>query len=209
VRQTTKKANRVVIATANAGKASEITGMLKGLDAEFLTLKDFPSIRLPEETGRSFRENALIKARHVARDTGLFALADDSGLQVKSLSGAPGVYSARYAGKGATDEENYQKLLKVLEGAPEAKREARFVCVIAFSSPDGRDATFEGELRGVITHAPRGAGGFGYDPVFYVPELKKTLAELTAEGKNKVSHRAKALKAFVEWFRENVMQSLK
>ncbi len=188
---------KVVIATRNRGKISEIKTILKDLSLELLSLDDFPQIKLPPEEGKTFEENALAKAGYVASITGLPALADDSGLEVDALNGRPGVYSARYAGEGATDRENYLKLLSELKGIED--RSARFRCVIAFVDLRKGDRTFEGVFEGVISEAPRGDRGFGYDPVFFVPRENRTVAELTDEEKNSVSHRARALKRFREW----------
>ncbi len=187
---------KLVIATRNTGKAGEMAALLEGTGTEAITLNDYPSLVLPPETGASFRDNALIKARFVAEATGLPALADDSGLEVDALSGAPGVLSARYAGVNATDKENYRKLLCALEGVPEGKRTARFRCALAFVAPGKVEEIFEGEFEGDISTEPRGSGGFGYDPVFIVPGRGLTVAELPPGEKGKISHRAKALMAF-------------
>lgn len=187
---------RILLATANKGKIAEIKHILEGLGLEILTLDDYPELELPPEEGSTFSENALVKARYAAAKTGVTALADDSGLEVDFLGGGPGVYSARYAFDGAGDTENYRKLLAELEGVEEEKRSARFRCAVALVTRDGEAEVFEGSLEGVITDAPRGSGGFGYDPVFFVPEMKKTAAELTPDEKNRVSHRAKALEKF-------------
>lgn len=148
---------------------------------------------MPEETGVTFRENALLKARSVCLQTGLAALADDSGLEVQALHGAPGVYSARYAGVGATDEENCSKLLRALSGTPSSKRRARFVCALALYMPDGTCVEAQGTCSGEIGQTPIGTGGFGYDPLFYYEPLQATFAELSLEQKNAVSHRARAI----------------
>lgn len=191
---------KVVLATKNRGKAVEIARILEGAGLSIISLAEFPEAVLPPETGATMKENALLKARAVAKATGLPALADDSGLEVDALGGAPGVYSARYSGENATDEENYGKLLKELEGVPQEKRTARFRCVIALVGYDSEERLFEGVFEGSITDAPRGVHGFGYDPVFLVPVTGKTSAELLPEKKNRISHRAKALdelKAFL------------
>lgn len=186
---------KVVLATKNRGKAVEIGRILQGTGLEIISLDDFPEVALPPETGATMQENALIKARAAAKATGLPALADDSGLEVDFLGGAPGVYSARYSGEKATDEENYRKLLAELKGVPEEKRTARFRCVIALVGFDEEERLFEGVFEGVITMEPRGENGFGYDPVFLVPGLGRTSAELSPGEKNRISHRAKALAA--------------
>lgn len=192
---------KLVIATKNRGKARELGEMLKGLEVEVLSLADFPSVALPPEDGDTFTENALIKARAVFEATGLPSLADDSGLVVDALDGRPGIYSARYAGRNATDEENYRKLLVELEGVPLGKRAARFVCALAYKDKV-REEVFEGELCGRIAARPRGENGFGYDPVFEVERLDRTAAELSPSEKNAISHRAEALKRFKTWLAE-------
>ncbi len=184
---------KILLATANRGKIKEIKEILEGLDLDIVTLDDYPGLSLPPEDGSTFRENALIKARGAASKTGVAVLADDSGLEVDFLGGLPGIRSARYAGTGAQDKENWLKLLKELEGVPEEKRRARFRCALALVWPDGEEEVFEGSLDGVILGEPRGGHGFGYDPVFFIPEMGKTAAELTPNEKNSVSHRAKAL----------------
>jgi len=184
---------KVVLATSNRSKAAEIGRMLEGTGVEILSLASFPGVNLPPETGATMKENALIKARAASRATGLPALADDSGLEVDFLDGAPGVFSARYAGEGATDEDNWRKLLSELEGVPVEKRTARFRCALALVGLDAKELVFEGVLEGVITDGPRGENGFGYDPVFFIPEEGRTSAELSPDEKNRVSHRARAL----------------
>lgn len=194
---------KLVIATKNRGKARELGEMLKGLEVEVLSLADFPSVALPPEDGDTFTENALIKARAVFEATGLPSLADDSGLVVDALDGRPGIYSARYAGRNATDEDNYRKLLGELEGVPFDKRAARFVCALAYKDKV-REEVFEGELCGRIAASPRGENGFGYDPVFEIERLKRTVAELAPSEKNAISHRAEALKGFKTWLAEGL-----
>lgn len=156
-------------------------------------MEEFPGLPEVEEDGATFEQNAVKKARFAAAATCLWALADDSGLEVDYLGGAPGVFSARFAGRGGDDRANNEKLLRLLEGVPLERRTARFRCVVAVASPGGEVYTAEGTCAGVIAFAPRGSGGFGYDPLFYVPHLGKTFAELEPEVKNAVSHRAKAL----------------
>lgn len=190
---------KIVLATANKGKIKELKDLLAPMEVEVLSISDFPGLALPPEAGSTFEENALEKARFVARFTRLPALADDSGLVVDALGGRPGVYSARYAGEAATDEDNYMELLRELDGVSAEKRTARFVCVAAFVEPGGEEATFEGDFEGVISQAPSGEGGFGYDPVFFVPERGKTAAQMTMEEKNSMSHRAKALGKFKKY----------
>ncbi|MBI5971363.1 MAG: XTP/dITP diphosphatase [Deltaproteobacteria bacterium] len=195
---------KIVIATKNNGKLSEIEKILGSAGAELLTLNEFPDINLPEETGQTFLENAVAKAVYAARKTGMSALADDSGLEVEYLRGRPGVRSARYAGVGATDEENYRKLLKEMAGAPHDQRRGRFVCVIALAEPTGEVHAFEGSLEGFITEAPRGADGFGYDPVFFIPEKNRTCAEINPDEKNSISHRGRALRKLKTWMEERL-----
>ena len=154
-----------------------------------------------EETGRTFHENAVIKAKEYARLSGLITLADDSGLEVDALGGEPGVLSARYTGPNASDEERNAYLLKKLEGVPTDKRTARFRCVIAIAFPDGKVEVVEGRREGVVQYAPRGNNGFGYDPIFLLPELGLTMAELPPEQKNTLSHRAEAARKAAVYLR--------
>jgi len=190
---------RLVVATSNPGKVRELKELLAGARVEVLTLSDVEPVKMPPETGATFRENAEAKARFVAGQTHLAALADDSGLEVDFLGGAPGVYSARYAGEGATDEENYKKLLAGMKDAPAGSRVARFRCVVALALPDGRVFDFDGVFEGEIAMEPSGQGGFGYDPVFFIPSAGRTAAELTAKEKNSMSHRGRALEKFKRW----------
>ncbi len=183
----------VVIATRNPGKLREIEAILSPLHLNLLSLRDFPDLPEVEEDGATFAENAGKKARAIARLTGRPSIADDSGLAVDALGGQPGVLSARYAGGNATDRERYQKLLDEMTEIPEGKRQATFVCTLAVAFPKGKMQIVEGECRGWITLAPRGKHGFGYDPIFFVPEFGKTMAELEPEVKNRISHRARAL----------------
>ena len=194
--------DKLVIATTNPGKVREIRRLLAGTGIEVLTLDDIEPLRLPPEDKATFRENAEAKARFVAVRSGLAALADDSGLEVDFLGGAPGVYSARYAGEGATDKENYLKLLAEMKGVEPASRGARFRCVVALALPDGTAVDFDGSFEGVIAGEPAGEGGFGYDPVFFIPAEGKTAAELTAEVKNSMSHRGRALEKLKSWLSE-------
>ncbi|MGI5918445.1 MAG: XTP/dITP diphosphatase [Christensenellales bacterium] len=183
---------RLLIATNNAGKVREIKAILGEFYDELVSLKDIGLELNVVEDGDTFEENAVKKAREAARTAGCDALADDSGLCVAALDGAPGVYSARYAGEHATDEENNAKLLAALKGVE--NRHAKFVSVVALASGD-TVTTVRGEVEGVIAHAPSGSGGFGYDPLFFVPELGQTFAEIPADLKNTLSHRARALAA--------------
>ena len=184
---------RLVVATRNHGKLAEIRELLSRLDVTVKALGDYPSAPEPRETGATFRENAVIKAVAAASFTGEVAVADDSGLVVDALGGAPGVMSARYGGNGASDQEKYEKLLAQMAGVPDAERTARFVCVVAVASPDGSISSADGVVEGTIACAPRGTGGFGYDPVFLIPELGMTFGELPPATKNAMSHRARAL----------------
>lgn len=190
----------LVLATRNSGKIKELEALLSGLGFAVLGLGAFPDIGEIEEIGTTFAENALLKARAVAQATGLVALADDSGLQVDALSGAPGVYSARYSGEGATDEKNNLKLLDALKDVPEDRRGCRFVSVVAACAPNGPELLAEGRWEGRVLAAQRGAGGFGYDPLFLDLELGKSAAELAPAEKNARSHRGRALRALLtDW----------
>ena len=183
---------KLLIATGNEGKIREYQHLLRGLSCELVTLTEVGIDTMVEEEGMSLEENARMKAATYAALSNLITLADDSGLEVDALGGEPGVRSARYAGNGVSDGERINYLLAKLVDVPEAKRQARFRCVIAVAIPEGEVEFSEGECRGVITFAPRGEEGFGYDPVFYLPEWDKTVAELTPEEKNRISHRSQA-----------------
>ncbi len=193
----------LVMATRNPGKVRELQALLEDTGVELLSLTDFPHLPEIPETGATFGENAAAKAEAVARLTGQAALADDSGLVVDALGGAPGVFSARYAqdrtGPGPpTDADNWGKLLEEMQGVPWEQRGARFVCEIALALPDGRLLRARGECPGRIALKPRGEQGFGYDPVFWVPAYQATMAQLGPEVKNRISHRARALAAIKE-----------
>lgn len=181
----------LVLATRNRGKVEEIKGLLSGFDIVIRGLEEFGTIPPIEEDGETFEENAYRKAHLTAKVLGLPALADDSGLVVEALNGMPGVHSARYAGPGATDRDRNLKLLKAMEGI--RNRKALFECVIAIAVPKGPALIFDGVCEGEIALEMRGENGFGYDPLFYYPPLKKTFAEMTPEEKNRVSHRGKAM----------------
>ena len=187
---------RVVLASANRGKIRELEALLAPLGMDVVPQSDF-DIPGVAETGESFVENAIIKARHAARLSGLPAIADDSGLMVDALGGAPGIYSARYAGEGASDDDNLQLLLDNMRDVPESRRGARFVCLVVFmrDAGDACPLVCEGIWRGRITLAPAGEGGFGYDPVFYVEDCGCTSAELESAHKNGISHRGRAMHA--------------
>jgi XTP/dITP diphosphohydrolase len=186
---------KLLIATHSQGKKREYAGLLDGLGLDLLTLTDLGIVEVVEESGTTYEENALLKGRAYAASTGLLTLADDSGLEVDALGGAPGVRSARYAGEQASDADRYQRLLANLGDVPDEQRTARFRCVIALVWPDGQERIVEGVCEGRITREPRGEHGFGYDPIFYLPELGRTMAELPAQVKNRVSHRARAAAA--------------
>lgn len=192
----------MVIATRNNGKTSEIRTLLEGFPIEIKNLDDFGPIPPVVEDGTTFEENAYKKASFTARILGIPALADDSGLSVKALDGAPGVWSARYAGEDATDRQRYEMLLREMDG--KENREAAFECVISIAVPTGPALTYEACCEGLITRQPKGNNGFGYDPVFYYPPLDKTFAELAPDEKNEVSHRGKALMEVGEEF-EKIM----
>jgi XTP/dITP diphosphohydrolase len=185
---------RLVLATNNPHKVREIKALLSDLEVEILTPGDFPNLPQLKEEGSTLRDNAISKAKTTCEFTGLPSLADDTGLEVEALDGAPGVRSARFAGDNVDYDANNRKLLWLLKGLPEEKRGAAFRCVVAIASPAGDVTTVEGRAEGFITEAPRGKGGFGYDPVFYFPPLEKTFAELSPAEKNRVSHRAEALR---------------
>jgi len=180
---------RVFLASHNVGKARQLEALLEGA-LEVMTLG--PGIALPAETGTTYRENALLKAEAIVRATGLAALSDDSGLEVQVLDGRPGIHSARFAGDDASDRENNDKLLKLMEHVPDEGREAEFVSVLCLLAPGAGPLFAEGRVRGRILREPRGSGGFGYDPLFYHPETGRTFAELTPEEKNRHSHRGRA-----------------
>ena len=190
---------RIVLASNNAGKVREFNQLLADSDIEVIPQSEF-SVAEIEETGLTFVENALLKARNAAAHTGLPAVADDSGLEVDALQGAPGIYSARYAGAGASDQDNVQKLLDALKNVPEKKRSARFQCLMVYMrhAGDPTPRIFQGSWEGQILYETRGDNGFGYDPVFYVPGQRCSSAQLSPEVKNSLSHRGQALKQLVQ-----------
>jgi len=188
--------NIIVLATNNANKVKEFKELLKDTPVEIKYLKDYGPLPEAVEDGETFDDNAYKKAFHYARVLGLPCLADDSGLAVDALDGRPGVYSARYAGENATDQENCDKLLAEMEGKKD--RKAHFVCVLSLATPGGPALTWEGRCDGEITTERKGESGFGYDPVFFSPELGKTFAEVSMEEKSKVSHRGRALAEFAD-----------
>jgi len=188
-------ATTILIATKNRGKLREVRNILAGLPVAFATLDQFPDLPEPAEDADTFEGNAERKGLHYARLTGLWTLADDSGLEVDALGGAPGVYSARYAGRQGDDAANNARLIRELSKVPDEKRRARFRCAVVLASPEGVLATGCGTFEGVVVDDARGSNGFGYDPHFFVPELGMTAAELRPEQKNHISHRAGALTA--------------
>ncbi|KEQ18320.1 XTP/dITP diphosphatase [Endozoicomonas numazuensis] len=194
---------KVVLASGNKGKLRELQQMLSGLDFEVLPQSEF-NVDSVEETGLTFVENALIKARNAAEISGLAAIADDSGIEVDALNGQPGIYSARFAGEEATDQENNQKLLQRLEGLPREQRTARFHSVLVFMrhAKDPTPLICHGSWEGYILDKPSGDQGFGYDPLFYVPDQNCAAAELSREQKNSVSHRAKAMALLLEQLKQ-------
>jgi len=196
--------DKIVLASSNAGKLREINKLFAGCGVEIVPQSDFD---VPEvaETGTTFVENAIIKARHAAEHTGLPAIADDSGIEVDALHARPGVWSARYAGDKASDEDNNNKMLEELEGVTETERSARYQCLIVFmrDHTDPVPIITQGSWEGRILEAPRGDGGFGYDPIFYVPTHECSGGELQLEVKNTISHRAIALNAMLEEFRKH------
>ncbi len=199
----------LLIATTNQNKLREYDAIFAGLPLELRTLRDLGITDDVEETGATFAENARLKAEYYAQRSGLPALADDSGLEVHALGGEPGIYSARYAGPGASDADRIALVLKKLDGVPFHARLARFVCSIAIAAPGGPTEDVLGTLPGVIETAPRGEFGFGYDPIFYMLDENATLAELPPERKNQISHRANAARAAREvlerWVAEGIL----
>jgi XTP/dITP diphosphohydrolase len=185
----------LVLATLNAAKGRELVELLGAVPFEIRLLADVPGARLPEETGATYAENALVKARTAAALTGQLALGDDSGIEVDALGGAPGLYAARFGGPGLDDRGRLELLLEKLRGVAPARRTARFRCVIAIAGPSRAEKVVEGVAEGLIAEAPRGSGGFGYDPVFFYPPLGRTFAELSDQEKASVSHRGLALEA--------------
>lgn len=189
---------RIVIATGNKDKVREINEILKGTDFEAISMKE-AGVKLDiVEDGTTFEENAMIKAQSVFDVLGGYVIADDSGICIDALDGRPGIYSARFCGENSTYEEKFARIFEMLKDVPEDKRTAQFVCAIAVIRPDGSKFTVRGEVRGVLVEEPRGDNGFGYDPIFYVPEYNMTTAQMDPELKNSISHRGKALRAMVE-----------
>ncbi|WP_420643657.1 RdgB/HAM1 family non-canonical purine NTP pyrophosphatase [Candidatus Leptofilum sp.] len=189
---------KLLVATHNKGKLQNFADMLTDLEIEWLSLDDVGVTQDVEETGSTFRENGVLKAKAYAAETGLLTLADDSGLEVDALDGAPGVHTARYGGAGLTAVQRYQKLLEAIQHVPDPARTARFRCVIVLAAPDGTIlGESEGVCEGTIALAPVGNGGFGYDPIFYLPTHQQTMAQLSPAEKHKISHRGRAVQAIV------------
>ncbi|MGE5614620.1 MAG: XTP/dITP diphosphatase [Bacillota bacterium] len=193
---------RIIVATRNKGKLKEMKQLLARFPCDVISMADAGVTGDIEESGSTFEENAMIKARSVWEATGETVLADDSGLEVDFLDGAPGVYSARFAGDGATDEENNKKLLDALAGVPEGKRTARYVCVITVVFPSGRSITAKGVCEGYIAIKPEGSNGFGYDPLFYFPGYGMTMAQMDPQLKNSISHRGVAMRKLLEMLKQ-------
>ena len=199
-----QKMKKFVVATKNKGKLKEIAEILDGLNLEVVSMEQVGVDEDIEEYGSTFEENALIKAKEVYKRTGELVMADDSGLEVDFLNGAPGIYSSRFAGEGASDEDRNNKLLAMLKDVPFENRKARFVCAIAVVLPDGSHFTVRGTCEGYIAFEPIGTNGFGYDPLFFLPEYDKTAAQLEASKKHEISHRGKALKLMLEQLKERL-----
>ena len=193
---------KLIFATGNMDKLREIKEILAGLDVEILSMKEAGIDIDIVEDGKTFEENALIKARAVSKASGELALADDSGLVVDALGGEPGIYSARYMGEDTSYDIKNMNIIERLDGVPDEKRTARFVCAMAAVFPDGTEKTFVKAMEGRIGYKIAGENGFGYDPIFYLPEYGKTSAEITAEEKNAISHRGQALRALAEYLSE-------
>jgi XTP/dITP diphosphohydrolase len=186
--------NEVIIATKNQGKVKEFESLFSPKGVAVKSLLDFPEAIDVEETGITFQENAILKAEAIAKQFDKMVIADDSGLCIDALNGEPGVYSARYAGNEKNDEANIKKVLEKMQGIPLPERTAHFHCALAIAVPGHETMVVEGTCEGLITEEKQGTHGFGYDPIFYVPSLKKTMAQMEKEEKNKISHRANALK---------------
>lgn len=192
----------LLLATHNTGKKVELADLLGDLGVDLKTPADLDLDMVVAEVGRTFEENAVLKATEYARATGYLTLADDSGLEVDALNGQPGVHTARYGGEGLTPRQRYERLLQVLADVPWDKRTARFRCVVALADADGLLGTASGKCEGLISYAPAGEQGFGYDPVFFLPERGLTMAQLTAEEKQQISHRGRAIMAIKPLLRE-------
>ena len=189
----------ILLATNNFGKVKEIKDILNSTDVKILTMKDFPNLPKVEEDGKNYQENAFKKASKISKYTGKICLADDSGLEIDYLKGEPGIYSSRW---GTNDEERIKKVLKLLENVPKNKRKAKFVCAAVLIFPNGKIYNVKEECKGSIIFNPKGEYGFGYDPIFLIPEYNKTFAELGDKVKNRISHRGKAMRRMVEIINE-------
>jgi len=189
----------ILIATKNSGKVNEIKNVLRDLNIKILSLNDFPDIPQIEENGKTYQENALKKATEVSKYSGKICLADDSGLEIEYLKGKPGIYTARW---GNTDEERINKVLNLLNNIPEYKRDAKFVCALVLVFPGGKVYSVKGECKGRISLFPKGEHGFGYDPIFLIPQYNKTFAELGDKIKNNISHRGKAMRKMAKIIKE-------
>lgn len=196
---------RIIFATGNEGKMKEVRMILRDLEVPVVSMKEAGVSAEIDENGKSFEENAVIKARAIMEQTGETVLADDSGLEIDYLDGAPGIYSARYMGEDTSYDIKNNAILEQLANVPDEKRTARFVCVIACAMPDGTILTSRGTMEGIIAHEIRGENGFGYDPVFYLPDCCCTSAELSPDQKNDLSHRGKALRVMRELLRDRQM----
>ena len=193
----------ILIATNNLGKVKEIKDILDSRQIKILTVKDFPNLPKIEEDGKTYQENAFKKAKNISEYTGKICLADDSGLEIEYLKGKPGIYSSRW---GNSDEERINKVLKLLENVSINKRNAKFVCVAVLVFPDGKTYMVKEECKGVIGFQPKGEHGFGYDPIFLVPEYEKTFAELGDKIKNQISHRGKAMRRMIDIIKETSVE---
>ncbi len=198
---------RILLATQNLGKVKELQELLTGEELEVISLADLEDWEEIEETGSTFAENAALKARVAAERTGLITIADDSGLEVDALNGAPGVNSARYAGTPKDDQKNNEKLLAELEGVAEEERTARFRCALVIALPSGEEYLTEGIVEGRILTEPRGREGFGYDPLFYLPDFGRTMAQLNLSQKNKISHRAQAFRNAIPMLKDLLVRA--
>ena len=198
----------LVIATRNEGKLREIKALLAGVPCEVKSLLDFPRAPKVEESGLTYEENALLKAEAMVRALQLPVLADDSGIELDALSGEPGVFSARWSGEGCGDEDNNRKLMETLADVPLLKRGAKYVCVMVFATPGAKPTVVRADCRGFIPFEPLGDGGFGYDPHFALSELGKTMAQLTLEEKNKISHRARAIQKLLPLLKSTYLSFL-
>ena len=194
----------VILATNNKNKLKEIRQMLSDSDIQVTSIKETGIVKDVEETGNSFKENALIKAKEICSMTGEPVLADDSGLEVDFLDGAPGIYSSRFMGEDTPYEEKNKAIIEKLKGVPKEKRGAAFRCVMALVFPDGREFFTEGKMAGIIAEEPKGENGFGYDPIVYLPDYERTSAQLLPEEKNAISHRGQALRKMVEIIRREL-----